>query len=242
MKLPLWATICTVGGIAVLCAMGAWQTQRLEWKRGLLARLDEIYATAPLDNTGLLSLTAAPAGDMPFRARAAATGRYDHSRSVMIGPRTHNGRSGFHLITPLTLDGGGTPAGARTLLVNRGWVDTPPSPGSSPAAVTVMGLLRHPETPNMFVPPNDPAGGLWYRPAIDEIARAQGISRPLPFILYAEAETPAAPAIRYHAGPPPLANNHRGYAFFWFGMAGLLALIYALRFLYPAWASRAENP
>jgi surfeit locus 1 family protein len=229
MKLPVWATIFTVAGIAVLCGLGTWQVKRLAWKQDMIARLDGIYAAPAADNSALRAMSFAAPGDKAalFVGRAALSGLYDEAHSILVGPRTRDGRRGYHLVTPLVLAGS---AGEKTaLLVNRGWVEALPARGGGNVAVT--GLLRHPERPNMFVPPNDPARGHWYSINIDEIAGGERAL--MPVVLYADGETPAQPAIAYHAARPQLANNHRGYAVFWFTMAGVLALVYAARFLRP---------
>jgi surfeit locus 1 family protein len=223
-RIPVWASLFTVTGVAILCGLGTWQLQRADWKRDLIAQLDKTYAADPVPAT-IASITAdaATTQDSLFYSRATITGRYN-ATSFAIGPRTQDGRNGYHIITPLQLDDGGT------VLVNRGWaMDTAvPAPSSR---VTVTGLLRRPEKPNMFVPPNNASTHQWYSIDIPAMATAAQITTAAPLILYAASENPADRTIAYHTARPALPDNHRNYAFFWFSMAGIMIVIYALRFL-----------
>ena len=99
----------------------------------------------------------------------------------------------------------------------------------------VTGVLRRPEHFNPFVPKNDPAHGQWFRLTPDDIAAAKDLKDVLPYILYADNDHsgdsrkyPLATATKWL---PP--NNHRSYAIFWFTMAGVLLVIYYLRFFRP---------
>lgn len=228
---PFWATILTIIGLLILCALGTWQLQRLAWKEGLLAQLSLAATQPPVGGAVLLADTTG-GQDLAWRP-AAVYGLYDTTHAFLVGPRTRDGAAGYHLITPLQIAEDDAPPA--TLLVNRGWV--PAMPEELPAGfLTVHGLLRLPENANMFVPANDPANNQWFRIDIAQIATEMSLQNILPYVLYAEGEDPADPVMTvggaYHdAGGPRLPNNHRGYAFFWFAMAGVLAAIYALRFL-----------
>lgn len=233
--LPFWATICTVVGIAVLVALGMWQLQRLEWKNNLIARITAQQEAAPVDGGALIAAAMAPGADYTY-APARVYGLYDNGKAFLVGPRTHDGEAGYHLISALQILEDNQPA--YTLLVNRGWVAE--RPASMPAGfTTVSGLLRPVEAPNRFVPPNNPARDEWYSVDIPQLIAAKDMQNVLPYVLYAEGEEPADPAMQvagaYHTpGGPQLANNHRQYAYFWFAMAAVMAAVYALRFLRPA--------
>lgn len=224
MKVPLWATLFTLVGIVILCGLGFWQVQRLQWKTDLLAALEAEYAKGPMHFELTYENLHALDEDLPF-IRGFAEGIYLHDQAVALGPRTHEGKAGYHVITPFeTLDN-------RILLVNRGWVpaDKKQGPYARPdGALIVKGMARRPEGSNPFIPPNEPARGQWYRLDPEEIARAQGLSGVLPWVLYAEEgyELPVSGATKWRP-----ANNHLSYAVFWFTMAAVLAGIYYLRFI-----------
>ncbi|MCB9990396.1 MAG: SURF1 family protein [Rhodospirillales bacterium] len=232
MKIPFWATALTICGILVLCTLGFWQLQRLEWKTAVLAALDREAAADPMsfELTGR-SLTALPPGTLV--KRGFAEGIYLHDKAILLGPRTHDGAPGYHVITPFeTLDN-------TVLLVNRGWVplDIAADGYSRPdEPMIIAGALRPIEPPSRFVPENDPAQENWHRLDPASIAAAKDLEDLLPgFVFYAQAtDTPSGTyPLALEIGALYPRNNHLPYALFWFSMAGILAVIYGLRFYEP---------
>lgn len=214
---PFWASLLTLAGIIILCALGTWQVQRLQWKRDLLAAIDLAYDSAPQ------ALSAAEieraAEKKTLFLRGTVRGRFIAEKSLHLVPRVFEGRQGYHLVTPLAIDDGGT------ILVNRGWM--PLETRTDPDAfgdIAVTGLLRKPDRANTFTPKNASSGNIVY--SLD----LQGF---LPYVLYAESRDEGQLPIPVGTKPVP-QNNHLSYAIFWFTMAGLLLIVYVLRFLVPA--------
>jgi surfeit locus 1 family protein len=92
--------------------------------------------------------------------RVILQGTWDHTRSMLLGPRVLDGTNGFHLITPLVRTNGST------ILVDRGFISEVaaakrkyPTPGE---VVEVHGMLRESQARNNFTPDNNPAKGEWY--------------------------------------------------------------------------------
>jgi surfeit locus 1 family protein len=224
-KPPFWATIFMFPGLIVLCSLGTWQVKRLAWKTELLTQIDAIYAAEPerLGREQLFQESPEPV----FIARGTVRGRYVYSKEIMIQPRTHNGKTGYHVITPFALEDGGG------LLVNRGWVprDWKNTKSDKQKKKTITGVLRRPERANLFVPGNDPDNNQWYRLDVEEIIRHHDLKYMSPYVFYAETlEENSEFPIPHDKNWRP-RNSHLQYAFFWFSMAGLLVLIYILRFL-----------
>lgn len=216
-KLPFWGTLLTLIGLSILIALGSWQLHRLQWKENLLAQLDKAYeapaaSITPDQLTPDLNLT-----------RGALNGRFTPDQ-ITISARTHDGAPGYHLIAPLKLSDGSY------ILVNRGWIPLNYEIKAPPkGALTVAGLLRTPEKPNIFVPKNTPEKDQWYRIDIEQIAQHFGLESAAPLILYAETSKAEYP-IAVGTKPSP-NNNHLQYAFFWFAMAAAMALVYILKFI-----------
>lgn len=94
-----------------------------------------------------------------------ATGKWDHSRTIFVGPKTRDGTLGYQVITPLVRHGGST------VLVDRGFVSkdyvssdrqtgTYYQPGGE---VKMLGMLRtQSQKKNAFTPENKPEKGEWY--------------------------------------------------------------------------------
>lgn len=228
MRFPVWATLFTVAAIVVLCGLGTWQLQRLEWKREMIATLDREAKKDPLQT--MLAYDALQKGAEIDLKRGGVRGRFLHTREIALGPRTWNGEAGYHIFTPFELEGGGT------VLINRGWVPLAlKNPYSRPESLIggdmeIGGTFHLPEVPNPFVPGNRPEKEEWYRLDLAQIAKARGLEKLAPVVLYAEVapqagEYPVMEATRWHP-----RNQHLAYAFFWFSMAGVLAVVYGVRF------------
>lgn len=232
-KPPLLATVLTLASIIILCSLGTWQVQRLHWKQGILHALAvaETMNSTPLMSYDDIAARAAGDDNMKLIRYVSLHGRWLNEKEVLVAPRTWQEKAGYHLLTPLALDGGGV------ILVNRGWIPAEKKkPASRPETlaateVDVMGMLRRPERANFFVPQNVPEKNEWYRIDPAQIAAARHIEKMTPLVFYAKLETgnpelPVKEALVWH---PP--NNHASYAFFWFSMVGILAVVYCFRFL-----------
>lgn len=218
-KFPLLATLLTVCAVAVLCALGSWQVQRLQWKNNLIAQMESARAAGPED-AAFTDIT----GDAPLYVRLR--GQYGAVK-FHVGPRTYEGEVGSHVFVPFAVNGG-------AVLVNRGWIPQGQEENMWPpeGEATVTGLLRLPERGNPFTPPNDPEKGAWFRADPAQMARAAGIDEIASLVMYAENESPESTSLQpvraaLQWSPP---NDHFQYAVFWFAMAGVLLVIYYLRF------------
>ena len=222
---PVAATLCAMIGCAILCGLGTWQLARLKQKEILLATLEQEFtrdaSTSPVDARMLTE-------HFEYR-RGTVSGRYDFQNQVFLTPRSHDSQRGKHIITPLALKDGAT------LLVNRGWVplDWTQESDVTPARATLTGLLRPPPRSNAFTPANDPANNQWYTAAPAEIAVAMKLDTVAPYIFYPDNTTPPGTYPLSVDGRPNINNNHLQYALFWFTMAGVLLMIYGLRFFPP---------
>jgi surfeit locus 1 family protein len=107
---PSWLM---TGLTVVLCllflSLGRWQWGRAEQKRELWAQFDR-------GGGEVVSLGTRPITELPRYARVRVEGRWEPRRQFLLDNRTHAGRAGYEVLTPLWLDDG------RVVLVNRGWV------------------------------------------------------------------------------------------------------------------------
>ena len=112
--------------------------------------------------------------DFDYR-RVYATGVFRHDQEMLIGPRVHDGKDGYLVVTPLRREDNSS-----TILVNRGWIpkklkrQTDRKEGLPTGSVTIEGLLREPWKKNMFTPNNKPEMGEFYFPDVEEMARFTG--------------------------------------------------------------------
>ena len=227
-KPPIIATVLTIMGIAVLCTLGTWQLQRLEWKEGLLARiaLETSYETViPASDIETLAYSS----DKNLYKRGTIYGRFTGQTRYLM-PRTHEGKSGKNVIAPFITDNN------QFIIVDLGWLpfDHEGINKFDLNRTALQGVLRRPDGKNWLTPANDDASGIWYAIDFDDLGQGfvpQGYNV-MPAVFYSEGDLPFAHdgLIAHTAGWQP-PNNHLSYAFFWFIMAGVLAVIFALRFV-----------
>ncbi len=226
--LPL---ILTLIGIIILCALGTWQLQRLAWKTNILDSIDAQYDSRAQED--LLIEPSVLESNFDFK-RALLVGKWVYENQIQLGPRTHDGQIGYFIITPFDLIDGGI------LIVNRGWVplDWPIEQDSAQMnnAAFITGLIKRPPRPNMFTAKNSPEKNQWVHLDVKDIQNAFTLESPVyDYVMLLESELPDEntnpwPKPIAKASKPRLNNNHLQYALFWFTMAGILAVIYVLRF------------
>lgn len=127
--------LLAIFGAAVLSAafvlLGNWQWTRAEQKEALRLRIEM------LERQPAIALGGAPAdpGFMDLRP-VTARGVWLADRTVLIDNRIHRGRPGFHVVTPLRLEGS-----SMHVLVNRGWLAAPRLRSELPQVATPTGSV-----------------------------------------------------------------------------------------------------
>lgn len=218
----LWSILLTLSGLILMLGLGIWQLQRMAWKEKLIAEVQAGMTAAPLPLAAHLNNLPA----LNYR-RVRLSGHFLHDREVYVGPRSYQGRSGLHVLTPLRL------AGGATILVNRGWIPgnrrDPASRASGQIAglVTVQGILRSKLRRGAWTPDYDSGAGQWFWYDIEGIAKAQGLELAAAVV---QADAQANPGGLPIGGvaQPALRNDHLQYALTWFSLAAVLLVIFVL--------------
>jgi surfeit locus 1 family protein len=158
-----------------------------------------------------------------------ARGRYLSRYQILIDNRVQDGRIGYHVLTPLLIDGGDT-----VVLVNRGWVaqgaDRQQLPGAEPPAgpQTIEGVATLPSRPGIVMFRAVAGEGwqtLWQYPDLDHYRKlVPHAVQPVVVLLDPAPEYGPLSRqwVRLDAG---IATN-QGYALTWFSLAVALLAIY----------------
>lgn len=222
----IWPILAaTFLGVAILCALGGWQMNRLAWKQGLLTQFAENQAAEPVD-LDAAEARKAEGGNIEF-LKVRVRGEFRHDAEVrMIS--VYDGGPGWEIVTPLvTADG-------RAVLVDRGLapdavldrIERPPGP------VEVTGVIRfYSGRRGSFDPDNDAVGNRWYWwdiPAMIAAANLPAETAAADFIL--QALPMEGPRVFPEPQRPQanLRNNHLSYAITWFSLALVLLIISAI--------------
>jgi surfeit locus 1 family protein len=223
----LMATLAVIVVAGVCIRLGFWQLERLEQRREVNAHLRVAMAEAPL---ALDAATAAGVRRHPeeFRyRRATARGVYEFAGEMLLRGRSHDGRPGVHVVTPLRLRDDGA-----VILVNRGWIPSAdaatadPRPYRPGGVQTIEGMLQAvPDAPGEAAPVRIDLGETslpTYR-RLDRSTLATALGEPI-LPLYLE-ELPSARGnsrIPLPVPPPALDDGpHLGYAIQWFSFAAI---------------------
>lgn len=220
---PFLPSALTIICIAILCSLGTWQLQRLQWKQDIISNLEAAYSNQTISELSPHSL------DNQRFAYGTVSGTLLTEKALLLGPRTNDGKVGNHLIVPLHT------AENITYLVNLGWTDQSLAAATSvisnlPPPVTVTGLARKPDW-NSFTPNNNPALNQWYKADIEEITAAKELGHTAPYIVYAEHTNYKMDAQFPNNTRWQPKNDHATYAAFWFIMAFALMVIYGFKFV-----------
>jgi len=227
--------VFTLAALAVLLGLGIWQLERKAWKEGLIETLTQRLESDPAELPKPADWPRLDASNAEFqRVRLNVQFRkaQDETRDALVYTSGSQLRddvkgSGFFVFTPARL------AGGQTIVVNRGFVPDKNYPQAE-GAQEIIGVLRWPEPPSMFVPDRDSAGTWFVRDHL-AMARTLGWGDVAPFTI--EQEDPVPPGGLPHPSvlKVRLRNDHLQYAITWFGLAGVLVIMFAV------WARRQRR-
>ena len=235
-------TLATVVGMLVTASLGRWQLSRAAQKETLQAMLDARGRMPAMDGRVLLSQPAMATTEAETLVHRAVVleGRWVPEHTVYLDNRQMNGRPGFFVLTPLQLVG--TPSGV--VLVQRGWVprnfqdrtQLPQVPTPQDVVVRVAGrVAAAPSRLYEFGGGESSAGGHGaegssrIRQNLDLAAfrTETGLAlAPLTVVQTGEAVGAGDGLQRDWPVVGAGVDKHYGYAFQWFGLSGLMALLY----------------
>ena len=218
---PVWL-IAAAAGCALFVALGNWQSRRAEEKLAQQALLDARTAAAPVRLPAALVAASDYAG-----RRVIVRGEYAAKHTVLIDNRIHKGVAGYHVVTPLRIDGG-----ELCVLVNRGWVAVGPRRDALPKIVTpagpesIEGIAVAPSGRAYELAPDSTSGPVRQHLVIERIAAETGL-RLQPLVVQQTSDTTDG-LVRAWEGPDAGVNTHRAYAQQWYALALLTAAAYVV--------------
>lgn len=221
----LWPSLFTALGFLLFVGLGAWQVHRAEEKRLLQAEYDRRTQDMQVQIQGRVQ----PAEELRFY-RVTVQGYYEPAHQVLLDNRVHQGRAGYHVVTPLRIAGSNV-----RVLINRGWVpvgedrarlpEVPAPAGLQRASgVAVVPLMRR------FAFARPPTQGPWQ--PVWEYLDMERYSRAVPFpvqpvMVLLDPEEPNG-FVRVWARLDTGIATHQGYAFQWFALACTLLVLYLI--------------
>ncbi len=227
-----------LAAVLLTASLGRWQLQRAAQKEALQAAMDQRAALPALDAAQLaaaLGAGGAQAGsaDALLHRQARLRGQWLPQATVFLDNRQMQGRPGFFVVTPLRL----ATRPEVVVAVQRGWVPRDfqdrtrlPEVPTPAGEVEVAGRIAAP--PSRLYEPGGtaaPEGSSRIRQNLD--LAAYGAEHGLALAPLSLLQTGSD-----DAGPQGLRRDwpaidsgvakHYGYAFQWFGLCGLVVLLY----------------
>lgn len=212
-----------VGGILV--SLGVWQLHRLAWKEGLIAEIATRSKAPPQPLPDPSIWPSLAPTDYAYR-HVELTGRYENDKEALVfyGAGPHDLGPGYLILAPLRLDSGAF------VIVNRGFVPidlakSARAKGEIEGETQITGLMRPPQTRNLFTPADEPDKDIFFTRDPAAIAAHFGLAPAAPFVV--DADDRPVPGGWPIGGMTEIdiPNNHLSYALTWFGLAvGLLAV------------------
>jgi surfeit locus 1 family protein len=208
---------------ALLCGLGSWQLQRLQWKLALIAQVNHQIHMSPLelDDGGMLHKE--PETDYEH---VTVNGRFDNSKETYLFGTGLSGEPVYHVLVPFIAGSG------RVYLVDRGVVpkekldQATRREGLIEGPVRITGIWRWPSPPGYFTPPADTTHRTWFWHDLAAIQTYDHIRLFQPGVIEADAAPNPGGWPKGGQTVVSFRNQHLSYAVTWFGLAIVLLCIW----------------
>jgi len=215
-------TLAAVLVAGVTFSLGQWQLRRAAQKEAVQAAIEAKKRLPALDGRALVATK--NIADEVYR-RVAVQGVWQSAHTVYLDNRPMRGRTGFWVMTPLALQGTG-----KMILVQRGWVPRDftdrtrlPEVATPAGLVMVEGRIAPPPS-KLYQFKGVDVGPI--RQNLDLAAFRLETGFPLLEASLLQTGALSEGLLREWAAPNLGVDKHHGYAFQWFGLCGLVVMLY----------------
>jgi len=209
-------------GIAVTLNLGWWQWGRAQQR---LALHDRIAARGNTPPVAAAQLRGAADPDALLHRPIVLRGTWLGEHTVFLDNRQMNAAPGFYVVTPLRIEGSDA-----VVLVQRGWAprnftrrETLPPVQTPAGPVEVRGRLAPPPA-KLYAFETEEKGPIRQNLDLARFRAETGLAL-LPLSVQ-QAGTPSEGLLRQWPEPASGAAKNYGYAFQWWALAALIAILY----------------
>jgi len=221
-------SLAALGVIVLTAALGQWQLRRADEKAEATHQRQAALNRAPV------VLTASSPATALDGALVSVEGRWLTEKTIFLDNRTRKGVAGFHVVTPLQLHAADQAAELHVLVL-RGWVAREvldrtrlPQFKTPEGRVRIEGLgltdLPQPIRLSRDSAFDPQAPRIWQHLDPRDFARESGL--PLHGLMVRQLSEADDGLMRDWAAPGRGEDKHRAYAFQWFALSGVTALIW----------------
>ena len=215
-------TLAAAAALAATLALGAWQMSRAAEKLALQAAIEQRERLPPIDARALLEPI--NSNDLVHRP-VVLRGEWVTQHTVFLDNRQMQGKPGFYVVTPLKIEGSGL-----TVLVERGWVqrnfvqrDKLPPIETPPGVAEVHGRMAPPPG-KLYEFAGAPGGPIRQNLDLAQFRAETGLA--LLDLAVQETGGPSQGLLREWPQVASGVEKHYGYAFQWWAMSALIAILY----------------
>jgi len=216
----VWPTLATLFFFVLTVWLGNWQSGRAETKRALQARYDVAMHEAPI-HVGSTLLDR----DSVLYRKLEVRGVFDAAHTILLDNRIYKGVAGYHVLTPLLIDGG-----PLAILVNRGWVavgrsrDQLPLPPTPHGPVQIEGMAVDPHSRYLELVHSVPQGRVWQN--LDFARYAATTRLTLQPVVLQQTSAVADGLQRDWPRPDTGVSMHVSYEIQWYSLATTLVVLW----------------
>jgi surfeit locus 1 family protein len=217
------ALLAGIAGVVLATSLGNWQTRRGDEKAARQTQWDEALARAQ-SSIADRDDAADVAGSLPQRVQL--TGVFVPEATVYIDNRLVDGVAGFQVVTPVAVADD-----MPWILVNRGWAprnmadrtELPTAPiARAPLRVEGVAVQHLPRALELGER-GGRLGGIWQNLDFDTYEQASG--RKVARFVVQQTNDTGDGLRRVWPRPDTGVDKHRGYAFQWYSLAALIAVL-----------------
>jgi len=215
-------SLAAVAGVAATSALGAWQLGRAQERLALQASIDARKALPPVGNQALLgAVRLADLMHRPVVLRGAWLARH----TIYLDNRQMRGTPGFYVVTPLRLEGSGW-----AVLVERGWVPRnfadreKLAPIETPGGVIEVRGRMAPPPAKLYEFAGTTSGRIRQNLDLAQWRAETGLA--LLDVAVQQIGEPSDGLLRDWPEAAGGADKNYGYAFQWWALSGLIAILY----------------
>jgi surfeit locus 1 family protein len=229
-KAPRWQRWLVLGmaaaGVSLTFSLGMWQLGRAAEKTALQNAKQQQSEQVVLDGRSLGTAQDDEKQRTPLiHRRMSLKGQWLPEHTVFLENRQMNGKPGFFALTPLKLEGSGA-----VVLVQRGWVQRSftertalPAMQTPDGWVEVSGHLA-PWPSRLYDFGGAEQGPIRQNLELQAFRRETGLG--LLEVTLLQSSPASEGLLREWPVVASGVEKHHGYAFQWFGLSGLIALLY----------------
>lgn len=216
----LWAVLVTVVFVIIFIELGKWQLTRAD-EKNTRHELLELYAKQPAVT---LPSTLVRLEDFQYR-EVEVQGEFISEHTIFLDNKTHQGRAGYHVISPLKILNS-----EMLVVINRGWIATGndrlvlPHVSEINGIVKISGLVVAPELRALKLTEMVTEGKVWDQFNLRRYQEVTGKEiQPLMVLQRNQMEDSL---IRNWDRPGSGAEKNLGYAVQWFLLAATAIIIF----------------